>query len=127
MAELGHKFRDVPSAEQRIYFALACYNGGYHHIRDAMALAKKNGRDQYKWNEVSHYVLQLANPQFYRDPVVKFGYMRGEETVDYVERIRSRYNQYRGMTGGGGSFSIGNGNIDNLTPHKARHRHRFKI
>lgn len=126
MAEMGAKFRDVPRAEQRMYFALACYNGGYFHIRDAMALAKKNGKNPHDWEHVSQYVLGLSDPKYYRDPVVKYGYMRGTETVDYVARIRSRYEQYRGMTGGGGSFGIGIGS-DNQMPHKASRKHRFSI
>ncbi len=126
MAEMGAKFRDVPSAEQRMYYALACYNGGYHHIRDAMALARKQGRDPYRWDDVAQQVLNLSSPQYYRDPVVKYGYMRGTETVNYVARIRERYEQYRGKTGGGGSFGIGSGG-SNAEPHKATHRHKYKI
>ena len=126
MAEMGAKFRDVPSAEQRMYYALACYNGGYHHIRDAMALARKYGRDPYRWDDVAQYVLRLSDPQYYRDPVVKYGYMRGKETVGYVSGIRQRFEQYRGKTGGGGSFGIGGGG-DNLTPHRSTHKHKYKI
>lgn len=126
MAEMGAKFKDVPSAEQRMYYALACYNGGYHHIRDAMALARKQGQDPYRWDHVAQQVLNLSSPQYYRDPVVKYGYMRGTETVNYVARIRERYEQYRGKTGGGGSFGIGSGG-GSVEPHKATHRHKYKI
>ena len=124
MAEMGSKFGDVPSAEQRMYYALACYNGGYHHIRDAMALARKHGRNPYRWDDVAQQVLNLSNPQYYRDPVVKYGYMRGPETVNYVARIRERFEQYRGKTGGGGSFGIGS---ENQTPHRSTHKHKYKI
>ena len=124
MAEMGSKFGDVPSAEQRMYYALACYNGGYHHIRDAMALARKHGRNPYRWDDVAQQVLNLSNPQYYRDPVVKYGYMRGSETVNYVARIRERFEQYRGKTGGGGSFGIGS---ENQTPHRSTHKHKYKI
>lgn len=96
MAELQGKFPDVDPA-QRVFFALACYNGGYWHIRDAMALARRYGRNPGSWADVSEFVLKLSIPEFYQDPVVKHGYMRGQETVDYVERIRQRWMQYRGM------------------------------
>ena len=33
----------------------------------------------------------------YNDPVVKNGYMRGSETVDYVRKIHERWNGYRGV------------------------------
>ena len=75
----------MKSPLERMSFTLAGYNGGPFHIRDAMALAKKNGKDPYRWADVSEFVLKLQQPEYYRDPVVKYGYMRGSETVDYVE------------------------------------------
>lgn len=119
--ELSGHFSDVPSSAERQYFVLASYNGGYFHIRDAMALAKKHGQNPYSWGTVRQYVLALQNPAFYRDPVVRYGYMRGSETVDYVDRIRARYAQYRGVAGGGGLVTP----ID-VTPQRAKHRNRFK-
>ena len=71
MNELMGYFHDIPSQNERIYFALACYNGGYHHIRDAMALAQKNGRNPKRWGDVANYVLKLREPAYYTDPVVK--------------------------------------------------------
>ena len=78
-------------------FVLASYNGGYHHIRDAMALTGKFGGNPKRWNDVSQYVLKLSTPQFYNDPVVKYGYMRGSETEDYVRKIRQRWQSYKGV------------------------------
>ena len=76
---------------------LASYNGGSHHIRDAMALARRDGKNASRWAEVAPYVLKLATAQYYNDPIVKYGYMRGSETVDYVEKIRSRHASYQGV------------------------------
>ncbi|MFC2759521.1 transglycosylase SLT domain-containing protein [Hallella multisaccharivorax] len=101
MQELGGHFADVPAAE-RVWYQLASYNGGTNHVRDAMALARKHGRDPLRWGDVSEFVLKLQQPQYYNDPVVRYGYMRGMETVDYVTRIRDRWAQYRGVAGGGG-------------------------
>lgn len=97
LAKLQRKFADITSPEERIKFVLASYNGGYLHIRDAMALAEKNGRNSKLWSEVSRYVLLLAHPRYYNDRVVKYGYMRGSETVDYVKRIHTRWAQYKGI------------------------------
>ncbi len=132
LIELGNKFRDVRDPMERTYFVLACYNGGYNHVRDAMALARKNGRDEYRWSEVSYYVLNLRDPRFYNDPVVKHGYMRGNETADYVERIRQRWAQYRGAARpgslrGGSIHHVPFFNSDNMTPHRAKRKYRFKI
>ena len=100
MAELQQKFSDIRSRRDRICFALACYNGGYWHIRDAMALARKNGRNPQRWNDVKQYILCLQERKYYEDPVVKHGYMRGTETVDYVDKITERWDQYRHATRG---------------------------
>ncbi len=97
IAELQGTFSDIRDPYERTNFVLASYNGGAHHIRDAMALAKRDGRNPHRWADVSGYVLKLASPGYYTDPVVKHGYMRGSETVDYVSKIRQRYAGYQGV------------------------------
>lgn len=99
MHELMGLFSDAASQSDRICFALAAYNGGHNHVRDAMALAQKNGRNPRRWNDVQEYILKLSQAQYYTDPVVRHGYMRGSETVDYVARIRQRWAQYGGRPG----------------------------
>ena len=97
IAELQRTFADIGDHYERTNFVLASYNGGAHHIRDAMALAKRDGKNNHRWNEVAPYVLKLAQPQYYNDPLVKYGYMRGSETVDYVSKIRQRFAGYQGV------------------------------
>lgn len=120
IAELNGKFSDVRNANERHNYVLASYNGGFFHIRDAMALARKYGKNPYRWADVSEFVLKLSSPQFYNDPVVKYGYMRGEETVNYVSSIRHRWAQYRGVAHAAPSSS-------GSAPQKATHKHRFKL
>ena len=122
MQELGGHYRDVPLAE-RIFFQLASYNGGYFHIRDAMALAKKNGRNPYRWDDVAEYILKLSDPAYYRDPIVKYGYMRGTETVGYVRKIRDRWMQYRGMAKGG--VVMGGGTV--VAPQRATKDYKWHL
>ena len=97
IAELQRAFSDIRDNYERTNFVLASYNGGSHHIRDAMALAKRDGKNSHRWADVSDYVLKLSNPRYYNDPIVKNGYMRGSETVDYVSKIRQRYAGYQGV------------------------------
>ena len=97
ISELERSFSDIREHSERTKFVLAAYNGGHFHIRDAMALARKNGRNASRWHEVEPFVLGLSQPQYYNDPVVKNGYMRGSETVDYVRKIHERWNGYRGV------------------------------
>lgn len=90
-------YRDVPDKVERLNFVLASYNGGVGHVRDAMALAEKNGADKYVWDDVSEFILKLSNPTYYRDDVVKHGYMRGTETHNYVASVRHRFEEYSGQ------------------------------
>ena len=62
LRELEQKFRDVPGRLERIRFVLAAYNGGSGHVRDAMALARKHGKNPHSWKEVSPFILGLAHP-----------------------------------------------------------------
>jgi membrane-bound lytic murein transglycosylase F len=97
LGQLEQKLQDIPGRVERTNFVLASYNGGIHHIRDAMALARRDGKNPHLWREVSEYVLKLSKPQYYNDPLVKHGYMRGSETVDYVAKIRQRHQGYMGV------------------------------
>ncbi len=97
IGQLQRTFSDIRDQYERTNFVLASYNGGSHHIRDAMRLAERDGKNPHRWNDVSPYVLKLASPQYYNDPIVKYGYMRGSETVDYVAKIRQRHAGYQGV------------------------------
>lgn len=90
MGLLMQKFSDIPDTRQRLCFALAGYNGGLGHIRDAQTLTSKYGGNRNNWADVSQYILRLSDPGYYTDPDVNYGYMRGTETVNYVESILSR-------------------------------------
>lgn len=93
---LDESFSDIRNRQERINFVLAAYNGGAGHVRDAMALTQKNGRNPHRWVDVDPYILKLSQPQYYRDPVVKYGYLRGSETSGYVRQIQARWASYRG-------------------------------
>jgi membrane-bound lytic murein transglycosylase F len=119
--ELDKTFDDIANIRERQDFVLAAYNGGAHHIRDAMALARKYGKNAQLWSDVAPFVLRLSEPRYYQDAVVKHGYMRGSETVDYVQLIRHRHQQYRGVGGTAPGTSL---------PRKSqneRHRRKFSL
>ncbi len=97
IAELTQLFADIDNPTERMKFVLASYNGGQHHIRDAMALTEKYGGNARRWDNVRTFVLRLGTPSYYNDPVVKYGYMRGSETAEYVDRIIDRWDYYRGL------------------------------
>lgn len=124
--ELNSHFTDIRNPEERKFFILASYNGGFFHIRDAMALAKKNGKNPHKWIHVAEYVLKLSTPDCYNDPVVKYGYMRGSETANYVSAIYSRWQKYRGVRNAS-SLAPTDDVPTVYEPHKASKKHRFKL
>lgn len=124
--ELNTRFTDIRNPEERKFFILASYNGGFFHIRDAMALAKKNGKNPRKWIHVAEYVLKLSTPEYYNDPVVKYGYMRGSETANYVSAIYSRWQKYRGVRNAS-SLAPTDDVPTVYEPHKASKKHRFRL
>ena len=121
LEELEKNFADVPSRHERQNFVLAAYNGGHHHIRDAMELTRLNGRNPHRWSDVADYVLKLSQPEYYQHKAVRYGYMRGSETVGYVQSIRQRYQQYQGVKAKAPM---------NSSPQKSRnkkHRQKFDV
>jgi len=90
--------KEIPDSIERINFVLASYNVGPGHIEDARALAKKYGKDPNVWfGNVDYFILQKSKPEFYKDPVVKYGYCRGVEPYRYVTEIVNRYNNYKNL------------------------------
>jgi len=90
--------KEIPDSTERINFVLASYNVGPGHVEDARALAKKYGKDPNVWfGNVDYFILQKSKPEFYKDPVVKYGYCRGVEPYRYVTEIVDRYNNYKNL------------------------------
>lgn len=85
--------RGVTDSIERQKFVLAAYNSGIAHIYDAIALAKKYGKNPQVWDANVEVALQMkANPEYYTDPVCRAGYFRGRETVAYVREVMAFYN-----------------------------------
>jgi len=97
---LDNLFKDIPDRQERIKFILAAYNIGPGHIIDARNLALKNGADPNTWdNSVSKFLLSKADPKYYNDSVVKYGFCRGTETFRYVTEVLERYEHYKNIVG----------------------------
>lgn len=85
----------IPDSIQRIKFILASYNIGLGHVMDAQRLAEKFGKNRTVWDDnVDYYLLNKSSKIYYKDPVVRFGYCRGEEAYNYVSRVLTTYNHY---------------------------------
>ncbi len=73
----------------RSWFALAAYNVGYMHLEDARIITQSQGGDPDKWNDVKDRLPLLAKAAWYTK--TKYGYARGYEPVQFVNRIRIYY------------------------------------
>ncbi len=99
LKKLEKKWSDISDYTQRIKFILASYNAGIGHVSDAARLAEKNGYPKDKWDgSVEYFMLYKSNPRFYNDPVVKYGYCRGQEPFNYVRNIIKKYFNYLSKT-----------------------------
>jgi len=75
----------IPDSE-RVWMALAAYNIGQGHLRDARMLAVRLGENPNTWAGVKEVLPLLAERRYHQD--LLGGYARGLQPVVYVERIR---------------------------------------
>ncbi|MCR5697488.1 MAG: transglycosylase SLT domain-containing protein [Marinilabiliaceae bacterium] len=92
----GRLVQYVPDSHERVKFVLAAYNVGLGHVMDAIRLAKSYGKNPQKWSgNVEVALLLKSNPSTYSNPLVKHGYCRGSEPVNYVHNVIERARNYR--------------------------------
>jgi membrane-bound lytic murein transglycosylase F len=87
------RFDDISDPQQKKRFALAAYNVGYGHVRDAQKLARQQGLDINKWRSLKKTLPLLSKRKYYTQ--TRHGYARGQEPVRYVERIFTYYDILR--------------------------------
>lgn len=71
----------------RTFIALAAYNVGMGHVKDARTLAVRQGKDPNRWPDLRTVLPLLTDKRYYK--TLRYGYARGHETVHYVKRIRA--------------------------------------
>ena len=85
----------IPDEGERLKFILASYNAGAGHVEDAQRLTEKYGGNPLVWDDVSYWLLQKSTQQYSSDEVVRFGFCRGLEPVNYVSHILERFDHYK--------------------------------
>jgi len=96
LKQLSERWKDIPDSIQRIKFVMASYNCGLGHVLDAQRLAKSNDEDPMTWDDnVEDYILKLSSPEYYSQPEVRYGFVRGREPYLYVKEIFLRYEHYK--------------------------------
>jgi membrane-bound lytic murein transglycosylase F len=86
---LSHLHKRVPEATyvpDRMFLALAAYNVGMGHVKDAQLLARRLGKNPHQWDDLKGVLPLLAKKKYYQD--LPHRYARGWEPVQYVKRIR---------------------------------------
>lgn len=88
-------FHAIPNEDERIKFILAAYHTGPGHILDAMALAKKFGKNAHLWfGNVETFLKLKSEPQYYNDPVCQYGYVNATQTIRYVKDVLAKFDSY---------------------------------
>ena len=80
--------KTIPKAD-RIWMALAAYNLGFMNLNKARQLTDENGRNAESWSDVSKF-LPIHLDRRYENELME-GQNKGEEALEYVERIRLYY------------------------------------
>ena len=88
--------KSVTDSVEIIKFTLGSYNVGKGHVEDAVRLAEKYNLATDVWDEhVAQMLLNKSIPKYYKDPVVKYGYCRGREPVNYVATVFQDFELYK--------------------------------
>jgi membrane-bound lytic murein transglycosylase F len=95
-ARQTERIADSVQEPDRTWFALAAYNVGFNHIKDARQIVEWQGGDPDKWVDLSNALPLLSQQKWYSR--VPYGYARGWEPVLYVNNIRAYFNIIRWLT-----------------------------
>ena len=85
-AKMKNMFDEKLGEPDRTWLALAAYNVGRGHFRDAQGLARKLGKNPDLWIDMKEVLPLLSVEEYYKE--LRYGYARGNEPVQYVTRIR---------------------------------------
>lgn len=95
---LRDRFEPELRVKDRMWFALAAYNAGAGHVKDARRLAAQLGLSPNRWfGNVEKAILLLSKRKYARKAA--YGYVHGIEPVKYVRQIHDRYEAYVRLAG----------------------------
>ena len=95
-ARQTERVADTVGEPDRTWMALAAYNVGFNHIKDARQIVEWQGGNPDTWVDISKALPLLSQREWYSR--VPFGYARGWEPVLYVDNIRAYYNILQWLT-----------------------------
>lgn len=94
--------RDIQKRYQRmgadsldlVKLTLAGYNAGIGRIDDIMILAGQQGKDPLVWENLVETIPLLQQEEHYKNPSLKHGKFKGNETINFVDQILDKYQSY---------------------------------
>jgi membrane-bound lytic murein transglycosylase F len=89
LVQIKEQIDDEIGRPDKNYYALAAYNVGLGHVRDAQEIVKRSGQDDTLWSNLRDALPLLSEPAYYEKS--KHGRARGQEPVRYVDSIRNYY------------------------------------
>ena len=87
LARLHSQLEEDITEPDRTFMALAAYNMGMGHLQDARSLAQSLDKSDTTWGSLRLVLPLLQERKYYQD--LDYGYARGAEAVQYVDRIRT--------------------------------------
>ena len=87
-AKLKKRFKHIQEPD-RTWIALAAYNVGAGHVKDAQKITEQQGADPDRWMDLKERLPLLSQKKWYKK--TRYGYARGHEPVTYVQNIRRFY------------------------------------
>lgn len=94
LSDMDRQFSFI-NGQERINYVLAAYNCGHGHVFDAMRIARNEGINRYRWNNIEEVIRRMESEEVYSDTsLCKFGKFRGDETIRYVRKVRKKYQEY---------------------------------
>ncbi|MGR8949657.1 MAG: membrane-bound lytic murein transglycosylase MltF [Gammaproteobacteria bacterium] len=93
LANLQSRLEDEIAHEEQPLMALAAYNVGFGHLRDAQRVARRMNKNSSKWRIVKAH-LPLLNKEKYAKQT-RYGRARGGQAVHYVEGVRRYFSMIR--------------------------------
>jgi membrane-bound lytic murein transglycosylase F len=95
-ARQTERVADTVDEPDRTWMALAAYNVGFYHLKDARQIIEWEGGNPDTWLDISKALPLLSQRKWYSR--LPYGYARGWEPVLYVNNIRSYYNILKWLT-----------------------------
>jgi membrane-bound lytic murein transglycosylase F len=86
LAEMHERMPERIPEPDRTWLTIAAYNCGPGHVEDARELAAKLGKNRDSWTDVRAQLPLLQQERYYQ--TAKFGYARGWEPVQMVDRVQ---------------------------------------